>query len=163
MIHLYCFIFCSIFSTISFYLYKFTNKDKIIGLLLNKSSKLIEILKLGITSIILFSFVEKNNIINIQNFISIKGISLLVFIIAFSSLYFIFNKVFRFNNTTLNFLLLYFSLFLSYLSTFLLINSIYLSLFIKITGIFSFIICIFYYFLQNLQIKKSDSIHSGND
>lgn len=163
MVQLYGFIFTSILGTIGHYLYKFTNNDKIIGFLFSKSESLYQHLKLGYTPILLWMIVENFKVLNNQNLIAIKGVSLLIFTSVIAIPYFIFNKVLKKNIKFINLFSFYFGLFISYLSTFLLLNSIYLSLFIKLTGIFSFIIVISSYFIQNITIKKSVVTHSRSD
>lgn len=150
MIELFGIILSSISGTIGYFLYKFTNNNKLIGFLFSKNKSLFSYLKLGITPILLYSIVEKTKLINNDNVLAIKGFSILIFVLTYSLFYYL-GKIIRKKEMPIyNISLLYISLFTSYTISFLLLNIIDLSLIIIITGYLFLLLTIFCYIYDKI-------------
>ena len=153
MIELIGFIFTSIIGTIGHFLYDWT-KLKIFKFLFAKDESLYSHLKLGITPMLLFMFVENKYFFN-NDIIFIKGYTIMLFIIIISLVY-LFGLIIKKEISTLNISSFYIATFLSYIASFLLFNKIYFSTYIKYIGYILFGMIILSYFTINFISSKDD-------
>lgn len=160
MIYIFGILFTSLMGTIGHFLYKFTNKDKIIGFLFSTNESLYEHLKLGFTPMLMWMIVENFKLMNNHSLIVMKGLSMLVFILILIIPYLITAKIFHKNYTFINLASFYIGIIMSYLTTFLLNNKIYLSNVSKFVGIIVFILVIASYFVSKMKIKKRATRHA---
>ena len=155
MIYFLGILFVSFIGTLGHFLYKFTNKDKLVGFFFSVNESLYEHLKLGFTPMLLWMIVENIKLINNDNLIAIKGISFLIFTLVIAIPYFITNKLLQMNNTFINLSSFYIAVLLAYVTTFLLNNAIYLPKLLIFLGIIFFTLVIASYFISKIKIKKS--------
>lgn len=153
MIELIGFIFTSILGTIGHFIYDWT-KLKIFKFLFAKDESLYSHLKLGITPMLLFMFVENKYFLN-NSIIFIKGYSIMLFIIIISLVY-LFGIIIKKEISSLNISSFYIATFLSYVVSFLLFNKIYFSIYIKYIGYILFGLIILSYFTINFISSKDD-------
>lgn len=146
MLELIGFIFSSSIGTIGHFLYEFTNKNSLIGFFFAKDESVWSHLKIGITPILFFSIVEKCKLINNEHVFAIKGASILIFASIIIIFYYLEKLIIKKNIAIYNIILFYVAMFISYLSSFLLLNIINLPKIIIIIGIVILIITIIIYF-----------------
>ena len=153
MIELIGFIFTSILGTFGHFIYDWT-KLKIFKFLFAKDESLYSHLKLGITPMLLFMFVENKYFLN-NSIIFIKGYSIMLFIIIISLVY-LFGIIIKKEISSLNISSFYIATFLSYVVSFLLFNKIYFPIYIKYIGYILFGLIILSYFTINFISSKDD-------
>lgn len=149
MIEFICLVLTSIMILIFYYLKRYLNNNTFINFILKDKESLYDYLKLGISPIILFSIVEKIKLINNEFVLSIKGISLIAFIIFYLSIYYLIKLFIKKDKTIIKLSLLLLSNIISYFTSFLLLNIINLPFIIKMLGFISYLLIILSYFIIN--------------
>ena len=114
MIEIYGLLFSCIIGTIGHFLYDISNKNKIIGILFAQNESTWEHIKLGITPIVSWSFIELIILRN-PNIIINMTIKIIVFTLSIIILYYGYKKILKKNILFLDILTFYISLSISYL------------------------------------------------
>lgn len=140
-------IFSLFLGTIGHFLYDFSNKNKIIGFLFSKNESVYEHLKLGITPILLWTFIEFLTF-KFNNLFFSKFISILVFIFTLIVLYYGYKFIFKKNILFIDILIFYISLTFSYIISINLLT-VDTGLFFNIIGIIGIIGVIILYIIFN--------------
>lgn len=139
MLEIYGLIFTCILGTIGHFLYKITNKNKIIGFLFATNESTWEHLKLGITPIIIWSIIEFIITLKFNTIIN-TALKITTFITLIISLYYLYRHLFKKNILIIDIAVFYFATAFSYLIGAKLINTNY-------SLIFYFVAIIFYILL----------------
>lgn len=134
---------------IFYYLKRYLDNNSLINFIFKDKESLYDYLKLGVSPIILFSIVEKIKLINNEFVLSIKGISLLTFIIFYLSIYYLIKLFIKKDKTIIKLSLLFLANIISYFTSFLLLNIINLPFYIKSLGFISYLLIILSYFIIN--------------
>lgn len=114
MIEIYGLLISMLIGTIGHFLYNLTKKNKIIGFLFSQNESTWEHIKLGITPIILFSFIELIILKNPNVFIN-TAIKTIVFSVSIIILYYGYKLILKKNILFLDILTFYVALTCSYL------------------------------------------------
>lgn len=138
-------IFSMIIGTIGHFLYDFTHHNCLIGFIFAKNESVWSHLKLGITPILLWTIVEKFGLINNKYILAINGYTILAFSITIIVTYYFQRLLLKKDYALINIISFYLAIIIAYVTTFLLINIINLSFYIKLSGYLLIILTIFLY------------------
>jgi len=142
-------LFCIIVGTIGHFLYKFSNKNKVVGYFFSTNESLWQHIKLGITPIVLWTIVEFLTF-NYKYLFIVKFISIFIFIIVLLSLYYLYKFIFKKNILFLDILIFYISLSISFIISIKLLYCNCFSLFLNILGFIGIIFILYSYKFLNL-------------
>lgn len=140
-------VFEIILGTIGHFLYEWSNYNKVIGFLFSKNESTWEHIKLGITPIILWTFVELFTK-KFSNLFFAKFVSIIAFSFCLLILYTSYKYIFKKNIIFVDIIIFYISLFISSLVSIKLLNINSLG-FLNILSIFGIGFIIYLYFKFN--------------